>query len=167
MEDLEVGLWARTFQVACNEEGPQLPDKQQSEPQKTQQPQHTPTPINETPVTEQQVETGQKTSGAAQWPHSMPVVSLIIGERKSLQRQLVGQGQHNTEHASIQGLCPTQVNINGMFSQLSPCCPASTNAVNVSHSCPLRQVLMQTVINSIQEFNGTNLEGYHTMSGPY
>ena len=29
---LEVGLWARTFQVAGNEEGPQLPNKQQSEP---------------------------------------------------------------------------------------------------------------------------------------
>ena len=31
---MEVGLWARTFQVVGNEEGPQLPDKQWSEPLK-------------------------------------------------------------------------------------------------------------------------------------
>ena len=34
LEALEVGQWARTFQVAGNEEGPQLPNKQWLEPQK-------------------------------------------------------------------------------------------------------------------------------------
>ena len=123
LEALEVGLWARTVQVACNEEDPRLPDKEQSKPPKRQQPQQTPTPINELLVTKQQIETGQKTSVAIQWSHSMPAVSPIIGERNGLQRQHVRQFQHGIEHVSIQGLCPTQVNIEGRFSQLSPCCP--------------------------------------------
>ena len=80
-----------------------------------------------------------------------------MGERKRPHRQQVGQGQHGIEHASIQGLCPTQVNINGRFSQPSPCWPAGANTVNASHSCFLRKVLTQTVINIIQEFDGTNL----------
>ena len=83
---------------------------------------------------------------------------LIIGQRNGQHRQQVGQGQHGTEHASIQGLCPIQVNINGRFSQPSPCCPAGAHSVNISHSCSLRQVLMQMAINLIQEFDGTNLE---------
>ena len=32
------------------------------------------------------------------------------------------------------------------------------NTVNVSHSCSLRQVLMQTMINLIQEFDSTDPE---------
>ena len=81
LEALEVGLWARTFQVAGNEQGPQLPDKQWSEPLKTQQPQHTSILINELPITEKWIEAGQKTSVAAQWSCSMVVVLLIIGDR--------------------------------------------------------------------------------------
>ena len=89
LEALEVGLWARTFQVAGNEEGPQLPTRQQSEPPKAQQPQHTSIPINELPVIEQQVENGQKTSVATQWSCRTPVVSPIAGGRNGLFRQQV------------------------------------------------------------------------------
>ena len=137
LEALEVGLWARTFQVACYEEGPQLPNKQWSEPPKSQQ-QHTPTHINEPPVTEQWVETGQKTCMAAQWSCTTAVVSLIIGERNGPQMQQVRQGQHGIEHSSILGLCSTQVNMDRRFPEPSPCFPASANTINVSHSCSLR-----------------------------
>ena len=120
LEALEVGLWARTFQVAGNEEVPQLPKRQQSEPPKTQQPQHTSIPNNEWPVIKQQVENGQKTSVATQWSYSTPIVSPIVGERNGPLRQQVGQGQRGIEHANVQGLCQTQININGRFSQPSP-----------------------------------------------
>ena len=56
LKALEVGLWARTFQVAGDEKGPQLPERQWSEPLKTQQPQYTSIPINELLVIEQWVE---------------------------------------------------------------------------------------------------------------
>ena len=158
LEALEVGLWARTFQVTSHEEGPQLPGEQRSEPPKPQPPQHTIIPPNELPVTEQQLETGQKTSMATQWSHSTPVVLSIMGGRNRLHRQQDGQGQLGIEHVSIHGQWPTQANIDGSFSQPYPCCPASVNTVNVSHSYSLRQVLMQTAINSIQEFNGTHTE---------
>ena len=38
LEALEVGLWAKTFQMSGHEEGPQLPDEQQLEPLKPQPP---------------------------------------------------------------------------------------------------------------------------------
>ena len=57
LESLDVGLWAKTFQVAGHEEGPQLPNKQWLEPLKPQPPQHTSMhasmSTNELPVTEQ------------------------------------------------------------------------------------------------------------------
>ena len=154
LEALRVSLWAKNFRWWGHEEGPQLPNEQHSDPLK---PQHTSIP-SELPVTKQWVETGQKSSMAAQWSCSTPVVSLIMGERNGLHMQQVGQGQHGIEHVSIQGLCPTQVNMDGGFSQPFPCCPAGTNRVHVSDSCSSRQVLMQTAMNLIQEFDGTNLE---------
>ena len=158
LEVLEVGLWAKMLKVAGHEEDPQLPDEQQSEPPKPQPPQHTSIPTSELPVKEQCIETDQKTSMATQWSCRIPVVLPIVGKRNGPHMQQVGQGQHGIEHVSIQGLCLTQVNINGRFSQPSPHCPASANRVNVSDSCSSRQVLMQTAINSIQKFNGTNPE---------
>ena len=68
--------------------------------------------------------------------------------------------------ASIQGLCPTQVNIYGRFSQPSPCCPAGA-ITNVLHCCSSQQVLTLTAINLIQGFNATKPGGHYTMAGPY
>ena len=74
LEIWEVGLWVKTFQVAGHEEGPQLPGEQQLEPQKPQPSQHTSIPTSELPVTEQLVDTGQRTSMATQWSLSTLVV---------------------------------------------------------------------------------------------
>ena len=74
LEALEVGLWARTFQVAGNDKGPQLPERQWLEPPKTQQPHHTSISINELPIIKQWVENGEKTSVDTQWSCSTPVV---------------------------------------------------------------------------------------------
>ena len=106
------------------------------------------------PVTKQQMETDQMTGMAFQWSHSTPVVSPIPGQ----QLQQVGQCQHGTGCAGIQGICPTQVNIDGRFSQPASCCTSGINIVNALDGYSLRQVLTQMAMNLIQEFDGTNLE---------
>ena len=94
------------------------------------------------------------TNMAAQWSHSTPVVSLIAGERNGQHMQQEGQCQHGDGYASIQGLCPAQVNVNGRFSQPASCCTSGINIVNALDSYSTRQALMQMVMNSIQGFNG-------------
>ena len=111
-------------------------------------------PTCEPLVTEQQVETDQMTSMSTQWSHSTPVVSLITGQHM----QQVGQCQHGTGCASIQGICPTHVNIDGRFSQPASCCTSGINIVNALDSYYSRQVLTQMAMNLMQEFNGTNPE---------
>ena len=82
LEGLEVGLWAKTFQVVGHDEDPQLPEEQQLEPLKPQPPQQTTTPTSELPVAKQWVETGQMTGMATQSSCNTPIVSPIMGERK-------------------------------------------------------------------------------------
>ena len=93
-----------------------------------------------------------------QWSHSTPVGSLITGERNGQHMQEVGQCQHDTGYARVQGICLTQVNINGRFSQPASCCTSGINIVNALDSYSSRQDLIQMVMNSIQEFDGTNPE---------
>ena len=98
------------------------------------------------------------TSMATQWSHSTPVVLPIAGDRNGQHMQQAGQCQHGVGYASIQGLCPAQVNVNGKFSQPSSCCTSGINIFNILESYPSRQVLMQMAVNSIQEFDGMNPE---------
>ena len=54
--------------------------------------------------------------------------------------------------------CPPQVNGDGRFSQPEPCYNSGIKIINVLEGYSSQQVLLQMVMNSIQEFEGTNLE---------
>ena len=98
------------------------------------------------------------TGMATQWSHSTPVMLLIIQEQNGQYMHQVAQCQHGIRYAGALGLCPSQVDGNGRSSQPVPCCNSGVNIVNVLDSYSSRQVLMQTAMNSIQEFNSTNQE---------
>ena len=53
---------------------------------------------------------------------------------------------------------PPQVGGNGRFSQPTTCCNSGVTIVNALDSYSSRQVLTQTVMNLIQEFDKTNQE---------
>ena len=56
------------------------------------------------------------------------------------------------------GYAPHRPDGSGRFSQPVPCCNSGINIVNALDSYSSRQVMMQMVMNSIQEFDGTNWE---------
>ena len=95
----------------------------------------------------------QITGIATQWSHSTPVMSLIVQEQVKQYMHHVGQGQ-----ISIGYMGALQVDSNGRFSQLVPCCNSGVNIVNALDSYSSRQFLTQMAMNSIQEFDGRNWE---------
>ena len=114
--------------------------------------------MSEPQVAEQCSETGQMTGMATQWSCSTPVISLIIQEQVRQYMHQVGQCHNGVGYTGALGLCALQVDGNGRFSQPVTCFNSGINIVNVLDSYSSRQVLMQMVMNSIQEFDGTNLE---------
>ena len=66
------------------------------------------------------------------------------------------QAIHASGYAGALGLCSPQVDGNGRFLQPAPCCNSGVNIVNALDSYSSRQVLMQTVMNLMQEFDCTN-----------
>ena len=83
---------------------------------------------------------------------------LIAQEQVGQYMHQEGQCQNGVGYAGALGLCPQQVDGNGRFLQPAPCCNSRVNIVNALDSYSSRQVLMQTAMNSIQEFNSTNQE---------
>ena len=150
LEALELGLWAKTFQVAGHNKDQQPPKEQQSEPPKPKRM----IPTSEPQVTERWVKTYQMTSMATQWSHSTHVVLPIAGQHM----QQVGQFQHGTGWASIQRHAPHGWISMGGSHNLPAVAPLDINIVNALDNYSSRQVLMQTAMNLIQEFNGTNPE---------
>ena len=127
LEAPEVGLWAKTFQVAGHDEDQQLPkqlvspwlsepSQSQSHQPPQQQAHHMPLLTDELPLTKQWAETDWLNSVATQWSLSTTMLLLVTQEDNRQYMHQAGQNQHNIGYVSPPELYPPQVTGNGRFS---------------------------------------------------
>ena len=83
---------------------------------------------------------------------------LVTQEYNGQYRHQAGQSQHDVGYVGTQEFYPPQVTGSGRFSQPTPYYDLGINIINVLLGYSLQQVLMQMVMNSIQEFDGTDRE---------
>ena len=155
--------------------GQQLPSQHLEPPQQAPH-KHAPLQLHQAAVSEEvvavplvdtlqhnihQAEIEQPTNIATQrskHPHSTPVLSPAAQGYGGRYRQEMCQCQQATRYSGIAGLFPPQVMDNGRFSQPTPYKEAGNNLMNALEGYSSQLVLTQSMMNSIQEFNGTDRE---------
>ena len=86
------------------------------------------------------------------------MLSLVTQEYNGQYRHQAGQSQHEVGYVGAPEFYPPQVTGNDRFSQPTPYYDLGINIFNALEGYSLQQVLMQMVLNSIQEFGGTDRE---------
>ena len=82
----------------------------------------------------------------------------VTQENNKQFRHQAGHNQQDAGYISISKFHSLQVRGSGRFSQLMPYYDSGINLIGALEGYSSWQVLMQTAMNSIQEFNGTNRE---------
>ena len=99
---------------------------------------------------------------APQWSNhscSTHVLSPVTQEYNGQYRHHVGQSRCDSRYIGTPEFYPLQVMSNGRFLQPTPYYDSGIHLISALEGYSLWQVLTQMVMNSIQEFDGTDREG--------